>query len=166
MDDFIGSRPEDADLQVASFFVGQRRSCVLNSVLAHASIRLLHRDAAVLDASVVHVGKKQRSDVLAVGIEDHVAGHTLIVLDAGQCVANPALVQSGAADRVQQNLHRIVGQSGEVIRLLVEARLEARIEVEPARVGARGIVGKNRLEAFRGRSGQLQQFVAAVPDRG
>src|SRR5260370_33344992 len=46
VDDFIGARPEDADLQVASFFVGQRRSRVLHSVLASPGIRLLHGDAA------------------------------------------------------------------------------------------------------------------------
>src|SRR5208282_1569178 len=146
-DNFIGARPEDADSQVATFFVRQRRPRVLNSVLAYPSVRLLHGDAAVLDPSIVHARKKQRGDVLGVRIEDHIAGYTLMFLSAGQGVANPALVQSRAADRIQQNLHRIVSQGSKVIRLLVEARLVASIEVEPARVAARRIVGKNRLKA-------------------
>ena len=42
----------------------------------------------------------------------------------------------------------------------MEARLVAGVEVEPARVCAGGIVGKDCLEAFGGGSGQLDQFIA------
>src|SRR5271165_1652907 len=95
---------------MAGFFVGESRPRVVDAVHSYASIRLIHRDAAILDSSIVDPGEKKRSDVLAIRIEDHVAGDTFIALSRGERVADPSFVQSGAADGIQQDLHRIVGQ--------------------------------------------------------
>jgi hypothetical protein len=62
------------------------------------------------------------SDILLVGIEDHVPGHAVVFFDVGQRIVNARAIEAGLADRIQQRVHRVIGQRGKLLRLLVEAR--------------------------------------------
>ena len=108
----------------------------------------------------MHRAQVHGGDILLIWVEDHVPGYAVVFFNAGQRIVNPRAVQSRLADGIQQRVHRIIGQRGKLLRLLVKAILEAAIEVEPLWIIARGIVGKNSLEALGGVAGLFQQSVA------
>ena len=105
----------------------------------------------------MHGSDVHRRDVLLIGIEDHVPGDAVVLLDIGQCVVNACTIEASLADGVEQSVHRVIGQRRKLLRLLVEAVLKAAIEAEPARILAGGIVGKHSLETFSRRASFGQQ---------
>jgi hypothetical protein len=52
----------------------------------------VHRDAAVLNHSVLHMSEEWRRDVLTVGIENHLAGDTFVRFCSGQSVTDASFV--------------------------------------------------------------------------
>ena len=98
----------------------------------------------------MHRAQVHGSDILLIGIEDHVPGDAVVLFDVGQRIVNARAIQAGLADRIQQRVHRVIGQRGKLLRLLVEAGFEALIEVEPLWIVARGVVGEDSLETLGG----------------
>src|SRR5579864_2746507 len=152
-------RTKDSDLQRAGLLIRSRGANELNAGFADLRVGLLHGDAAIFDLAVMHVAEKERSDVLAIGIEYHVAGNAFIVFDTSQGVANPAAIQSGTANCIYQNLHLIVSKGGELIGIIVEARFVTPDKFLPSRIVASGIVGKESLETFRCRASDFDEFI-------
>src|SRR3954471_21974368 len=132
-------RTEDGDSQIACALVGGRTS-VLHTTFTNLRVRLFHGDTAVTDLAVMHTREVHGGDVLAVRVEDHVAGYALVVGKPGESVANAAFVQTGAADGVQKNAHLIVGKGGEMVRLFMISGFVLGVELQPEWVRACGIV--------------------------
>ena len=82
--------------------------------------------------------EEQRRDVLAIGIENHVASDTFVRFCSGQSVTDPSFIQARSANGVEQKAHSIVGKRSELIWLFVVARLVVIIEFQPARISAVG----------------------------
>ena len=99
--------------------------------------------------------------ILLVGIEDHVPGHAVVLINIGQRIVNPRAIQSGLANRIQQRIHRVKCECGKLFRRLMEARFKAPVEIEPARVLAARVIRKDRFKSLCRRAGFSQQ--AQVP---
>ena len=105
----------------------------------------------------MHRAQVHRSHVLLVGIEDHVPGHAFVVDDIGQCVVNAGAIEAGLADGIKQRVHRVIGQRGKLLRLLVKAIFEPAVEIKPFWIFAGRIVGEDRLKTLGGVSCLCQQ---------
>ena len=102
------------------------------------------------------------SDTFLIGIEDHMPRHSAIFCRVVERVLNANAVEARLADGVEQDVHGVAGKRGQRLRLLVEAGLEAAIEIEPARIAAGGIVGEDGFEARGGRSGSARRSGPSV----
>src|SRR6266700_8438896 len=100
------------------------------------------------------------SNVFAVGIELHLAGHALVAGSSGERVADAAFIQAGAANSVEQNAHLVISERGKVIGLFVIAGLITAYKLLPEWIAAIRVVGINRSEAFRRRTSEFDKFVA------
>src|SRR5581483_83612 len=101
----------------------------------------------------------ERSDVLIVGIEEHLSGDTVVIRQASEGVSDSAFIQSSTADRVEQYSHFVVSKRRKMIGPVVVPRFVARDKLQPLRVTSARIKGINRLKAFGGRPRQLDEFV-------
>ena len=57
----------------------------------------------------MHRAQVQRGRILQVGIEEHLPSHAIIFFDIGQRVVYPRPVQPRLANRIQQQIHRVIG---------------------------------------------------------
>ena len=146
------------------------RTGIVHTILAHARIGLLarkrrlphrrwllHCGNPVADRAIVNRAQIHGRDIFLVGVEDHVAGHAVVLLDVGQRVVNAGAIQAGLADRIQQRVHCVISQRSKLLGLLVKLILKAAIEADPALVLAGGIVRKDRLKSLGRISGLSQQ---------
>jgi hypothetical protein len=153
--------------------IGARRAGIAHPLVPYALIRhrlrnsssrgsrfFVHSRHAVSDRAVVDGTEKQRRSVLLIGIEDHVPGHAVVFFDIRQRVVNARAIQPRLAYRIQQHVHGVEGHRSELLRLFVEAVLEALVEIQPARVVAGGVVRVHGLEALGGIASFFQQRIA------
>src|ERR1019366_6067361 len=112
-------------------------------------------DFIVVDRADIHGG-----DVLAVCVEDHVSSDAMVVVDLRKGIMDACAVEARLADGLEQDLHGVIGERCELFGLLVVGGLVTGIEVEPAPVGTRRIVGKNSFHAFCGWSRQSKKLIA------
>src|SRR5690242_11598084 len=84
----VRMRAKDSDPQIGCILIGRGWSRVSNSILPNLSVRLFHGDAPVFNLPIVHVAEVHGGDVLAVRIEDHIAGDTFEAGQPRQSVAN------------------------------------------------------------------------------
>ena len=106
----------------------------------------------------MHCAHVHGRNVLLVRVEAHGARNSVVLLNVSESIVNAGAIEAGLADGVEQHVHRVVGKRRELLGLLLEASVKAAIEIEPARIVARGIVGEDSLEAF-GRGPCLSQHL-------
>ena len=90
--DLVRSLAEDAIFRSPAFSVWSLRSGVLNAILSNSGVWLLHRDAPVIDLSVVTRPQEQRRDVLAVwDRKPYRRSHLLILMPVSASRMRPLL---------------------------------------------------------------------------
>ncbi len=58
----------------------------------------------------MHRAQIHRRHILLIGIEDHVSGYAVVLLDVGKRVVNARAIEAGLADRIKQRVHRVIGE--------------------------------------------------------